>query len=421
MSIGGSSNLGTLLIRRLDTALSVQASQQSQIVNAARADAIAQLADAARISPVHDEGGRPLPETIERAQAQVERQARQATESGRLQQLQPGSRQARAASDTSTTPSAPTTLGHAARTILALLSLFPDHAPPMLGRQPLFRSSPGQANTSSAPTGTAGRAPGTTSVPGAAGIGTNPTGSASAANQAAPIAALAGASGPGALSAQFLHALSLALQQSGAFYESHLQELTSGRRTVAQLGQEPQARLSASAGQTALQQPVTAASNAAASAAQVSTPAAEATPSEGRSATAAAPQANASPSQALTGLHPDTQPIVRQQLEILAGQVFSWRGEAWPEAPMEWEVARRNEDGLPDEAGTHWATSLKLHLPTLGEVEARLSLHEKQVVMRLVAPQSAQVLAQNDQALRSGFLDAGLSLSQLNILTDTKT
>src|SRR5690554_3144854 len=119
MSIGGSSNLGTLLIRRLDTALSVQASQQSQIVNAARSDAIAQLADAARISPLHNEGGRPLPETIEKAQAQVQRQARQPTEGGRLQHLPPGTRHTRATVDTSTTPSAPTTLGRAARTILA--------------------------------------------------------------------------------------------------------------------------------------------------------------------------------------------------------------------------------------------------------------------------------------------------------------
>ena len=422
MSIGGSSNLGTLLIRRLDTALSVQASQQSQIVNAARADAIAQLADAARISPVHNEGGRPLPETIDKAQAQVERQARHASESGRLQQLQPGARQPRAVIDTSSTPSAPTKLGHAARMILGLLSLFPDQAPPVRGRSPLLQSGPGHANTSSAPAGASGSAPGATSAPGAR-TNTAPSAgtAASAASQSAPAATSIAAAAPNVLSAQIMHALSLALQQSGAFYESHLHDLTFGARTAAQLGQEPQGRLTAAAGQAASQQSPTSGSNTAASNAQLVSQAAEGHASEARTASSGAPQAGAPNSQALAGLHPETQPIVRQQLEILAGQVFSWRGDAWPDASMEWEIARRNEDGLPDEAGNHWSTSLKLRLPTLGEVEARLSLHDKQVVMRVVAPQSAETLVRNDQTLRSGFHDAGLTLSQLTILEGTQT
>ncbi|WP_397475573.1 flagellar hook-length control protein FliK [Pusillimonas sp.] len=419
MSIGGSSNLGTLLIRRLDTALSVQASQQSQIVNAARSDAVAQLADAARISPVHNEGGRPLPETIEKAQAQVGRQARQPAESGRLQHLPPGSRHTRAVIDTSSTPSAPTTLGRAARTILALLSLFPDQAPPVRGRNPLLQSGPGHANASPASAGTSTRAPGGASAPSAQGSATTAAGSTSAASQGVPVAASAGATG--GLSAQIMQALSMALQQSGAFYESHLHDLALGKRSAAQLNQEPQARPSAPAGQTATHQAAATAPNAAATTTQTPNQATEGTSSEGRSPTTAAAQASASSSQSLTGLHPDTQPIVRQQLEILAGQVFNWRGDAWPDASMEWEIARQNEDGLPDEAGTHWATSLRLQLPSLGEVEARLSLHDKQVVMRLVAPQSAQTLVQNDQALRAGFHDAGLTLSQLTILEEKKT
>lgn len=411
MSVGGSNNLGTLLIRRLDTALSVQASQQSQIVNAAKADAISQLADAARLSPVHNEGGRPLPETIEKAQAQVERQARQATESGRLQQSQPGLRMARPTVDTATTPSAPTRLGHAARTILALLSLFPDQAPPLRGRQPLIPSAPLGAS----PAGSAGTA-GATAGGAQAGAQAGATpGTPTPAGSAAAAASLAGAGATGGQPAQILHALSLALQQSGAFYESHLQDLASGGRSMAQLKQEPQGRvnLNASSGQTSTPAQ-TAADGAARPAALVAESAGAG--ADGRSQAATTTQSSAATSQALTGMHPDTQPIVRQQLEILAGQVFTWRGEAWPDTPMEWEIARQDEEGLPDEAGTHWATSLRLNLPTLGQVEARLSLHGKQVVMRLVAPQSASTLVENDLALRAGFQDAGLTLSQLTIL-----
>lgn len=411
MSIGGSNNLGTLLIRRLDTALSVQASQQSQIVNAAKADAIAQLADAARLSPVHNEGGRPLPETIEKAQAQVERQARQTTESGRLQQSQPGLRMARPTVDTATTPSAPTRLGHAARTILALLSLFPDQAPPLRGRQPLIPSAPsGAAPAGSA--GTAGVAAGGAQAGAQAGA-TTAAGTPTPAGPAAAAASLMGAAATGSQPAQILHALSLALQQSGAFYESHLQDMASGGRSMAQLKQEPQGRvnLNASSSPTSTSAQTAAPEGAARPAAAVAEGAAD-----GRSQAATTAQSSAAASQTLTGMHPDTQPIVRQQLEILAGQVFTWRGEAWPDTSMEWEIARQDEDGLPDEAGAHWATSLRLNLPTLGQVEARLSLHGKQVVMRLVAPQSAPTLVENDLALRAGFQDAGLTLSQLTIL-----
>src|SRR5690606_40599029 len=84
MSVGGPSNLGTLLIRRLDTALSIAASQQSQIVNAGRADAISQLADASRVNPLHNQGGRPLPESIDKALSQTEQAGRRAVDNSRL-------------------------------------------------------------------------------------------------------------------------------------------------------------------------------------------------------------------------------------------------------------------------------------------------------------------------------------------------
>lgn len=409
MSIGGNSNLGTLLIRRLDTALSIQASQQSQLVSSARADAIAQLADAARINPVHNQTDRPLPETIEKAQAQVERQARRTAEGGRTEQAPAHLRMTRPAIDTSMTPSAPTSLGSGARTILALLSLFPDTPPPLQGRRPLLPASPAPASTPGAG-GTSGLPPGT-----GAGTSAPAAGPPAAGTPAAGTPAVQAATSTpvrNGLPVQLVRALAQALQQSGAFYESHLHDLVQGNRNLDQLRQEPQGRLAAT-GQPG--SPSTGAGASSSSSPALSQP--------GQNLAAdirnpSAPSAAATTPGSTTGVHPDTQPVVRQQLEILATQTMTWRGEVWPETPMEWEVARQNEDGRPDEAGTHWSTRLRLTFPELGQIEARISLHDKQVVMRMVAPNSASTLAQHDQALRAGFAEAGLTLSQLSILKE---
>jgi len=410
MSVGGPSNLGTLLIRRLDTALSVAASQQSQIVNAGRSDAISQLADASRVNPLHNEGGRPLAETIDKALSQTEQPGRRAVDDARLHTRPAAPRAERPSTETSSTPSAPTTLGHAAKAILALLSRFPEQAPPVNGRAPLVQP------------GTAGAA---ASAPSAA-QAASPAGSAAPAGSAHA----AGSPAPGDVhTALIARALALAVRQSGLFYESHLRDLAFGGRTAAQLKLEPQGQLggpaasaNASAGSAphAPGTPGGAQPGVPQSAAQTGAQGSEgAVEMRGASATAGQPGPGHAPS--LAGLHPDTHLVVRQQLEVLAGQTFGWRGEAWPDAPLDWEISRRDEQGAPDEAGTHWATRLRLVLPALGEVEARLTLHDKQVVMRLVAPQSAQTLKRHDQALRTDFQEAGLTLSQLSIKTEEET
>lgn len=74
-------------------------------------------------------------------------------------------------------------------------------------------------------------------------------------------------------------------------------------------------------------------------------------------------------------IHPGTEGLVRQQLELLATQQFRWSGEAWPDVPMEWEVSRRQGDGGAPEAEQPWSTRLVIDLPRLGRVEARLTLN----------------------------------------------
>jgi hypothetical protein len=120
-------------------------------------------------------------------------------------------------------------------------------------------------------------------------------------------------------------------------------------------------------------------------------------------------------------MDPQTHLLVRQQLEVLANQTFAWRGEAWPDAPMEWEISRRDaqEDGESPRT-EHWATRINIHLPALGQVRAQLTLAGQQLVMHLVAPDSAELLGQHTESLRGRYSAQGLQLSQLSIASEEK-
>lgn len=84
---------------------------------------------------------------------------------------------------------------------------------------------------------------------------------------------------------------------------------------------------------------------------------------------------------------PQLQHLVQQQLEALATQHFSWQGQAWLGQEMRWEIdedaARQRLEG-DDETAT-WATRLRLHLPNLGEVDARIRLQGSQLALSVCA------------------------------------
>src|SRR5690606_14672273 len=90
------------------------------------------------------------------------------------------------------------------------------------------------------------------------------------------------------------------------------------------------------------------------------------------------------------------------------------------EAPMEWEVSEDRNPQAAD-AAPSWATRLKLQLPSLGEVEARISLAGDQLVLRLVSPDSASVLQEHAPALREKLLASGLTLTDLSVLAQAST
>lgn len=411
MSIGGPSPLGTLLVQRLDAVLGVTLSQQANLVTGARPDAVAQAASAERVEGARHETLRHPQDAVDRTTAQTEQNARNTVDKARLEARSAALLLARDAPNTTSTPSAPTTLGHAAKTILALLAGYPELSASVQGRQPLL--SPNTLPEASARANTTATARGGATATPVTATATTTTATSATLQNSTP--------SPTQLAA----ALSQAVQGSGMFYEAHLAGLAFGKLSVAQLMQEPQAQIGRPAG--------TPSPNPAAPAASAGTPtaahagdAANTAPATARSAEssstaplpAASPAGNAAQAQPahIPGLDPQAHTLVRQQLEVLANQSFNWHGEAWPGAEMDWEISRREpQDESGADAAGHWATRLTLNLPGLGQVQARLNLAGKQLVMHLVSPQSAELLAAHAEALRSRYAAQGLQLSQLSI------
>ncbi|WP_262341335.1 flagellar hook-length control protein FliK, partial [Bordetella pertussis] len=97
------------------------------------------------------------------------------------------------------------------------------------------------------------------------------------------------------------------------------------------------------------------------------------------------------PGAPVPGIHQDATLLVRQQL------------------------AREHGDEAAGQPGTHWATRLKLNLPRLGTVEARLNLAANQLVLHVVAPDSAAEIGAAADALRQQLSAAGLTLTNLSV------
>lgn len=228
------------------------------------------------------------------------------------------------------------------------------------------------------------------------------------------------------------------VENSGLFYESHLQQLAAGTRTLAQLSQEPQARLAAVVGQSALPENVLSnisvavqrmAPEIASEIAPESMPefAAEGVAvqvqdldgKENTFKTLGASVMDATRANALipAGVHADAVALVRQQLELLAQPVFRWVGEAWPGTPMDWEI-HQEQDERAAVAGSEalpqpsWSTRLAVSLPQLKDVEVRLSLVGNTLQLQLGARENATqaLLGNGRHELPTRFAALGLQL-----------
>ncbi|WP_374244310.1 flagellar hook-length control protein FliK [Zoogloea sp.] len=172
------------------------------------------------------------------------------------------------------------------------------------------------------------------------------------------------ASGAGA--AQLAARLGSAVGQSGLFYESHQARWIAGQLDTASLRQEPQGRLKPAGPADA---PATA------------------PPPETAEPAASAPAARPTAADTPSPIPERLVPLVHQQLDAIATQHMVWQGQVWPGQMMEWEIEDPEQDraGADDAAEPYWNTTLRLSLPSLGGVEARLHLTPAGVAVRLIA------------------------------------
>jgi len=205
-----------------------------------------------------------------------------------------------------------------------------------------------------------------------------------------------------------------AFSLSGVFYEFHQSQWVMGSRSIAQLEQEPQGRL---APLTPQPSPVQASQHAATADAPIIEAAVElADLLPAPLAATAASDHEVTPAR--LPAHPDTFPLIRQQLAALETGHVAWRGEIWPGQQMDWDIGEAPDEEHPEVARV-WRTSLRLQLPVLGEVEARIDLGAQGTRVRILgdSDEHCALLRANAASLAEAFVAAGLPVAGMEVAT----
>lgn len=117
------------------------------------------------------------------------------------------------------------------------------------------------------------------------------------------------------------------------------------------------------------------------------------------------------------------RPIVRQQLDLLAGQPLQWQGMAWPDAPMHWSITppQRQQDDEDTQSSSHerdagaWSTTLKLTLTGMGEIEALITLGRTDVLVKFFVGERGAAIEQHIHQFRAKLIGAGLDAESITV------
>jgi hypothetical protein len=193
-----------------------------------------------------------------------------------------------------------------------------------------------------------------------------------------------------------------ALSMSGVFYESHLVQWFLGERQLKDILKEPQAKLAPPSKTPPDAQPP-----------------GDKVPLDGHNNTlgkaldliSAEPANSASRQEPAEPVDPRAIPIIQDQLHTLQSGSLAWLGQAWPGQLMDWTVSEQESES-GEKAGKNWHTTLKLHLPNLGEVHASLQLNNEGVHMLIKAERNSTVtvLLEEQQELEQAMSAAGVNL-----------
>lgn len=216
---------------------------------------------------------------------------------------------------------------------------------------------------------------------------------------------------------QLASQLGTAVTESGLFYEAHQARWLSGQLDTTALRKEPQGSLTAQ-----FQAPVTGTTSPGQSLAgglppdlagstmeTVLSSARETTGSQTSASSAIGKPDNVAP------IPEKLLSIVHQQLDTLATHQAVWQGQIWPGQMMEWEIEdpaadereAREGDGEPE---PYWNSTLRLTLPSLGGIEARLHLTPAGIAVRLLTDDNT-----TREALQSGESRLADALAAANV------
>jgi hypothetical protein len=167
--------------------------------------------------------------------------------------------------------------------------------------------------------------------------------------------------------AQLANQLQQAVAKSGLFYESHLAQWAEGKRPLAELMAEPQARQAPGTGPT----------------------------------------------------EPAAAQLINQQLATHESGQLVWQGQFGPNQPLRWDIRREQEDASRperDPEGAAWHSGLRLRFALLGEVEASVSLRGSRLHIELLAgADAAGLLRTAAPRLQEALAAAGNELAALRI------
>jgi hypothetical protein len=207
--------------------------------------------------------------------------------------------------------------------------------------------------------------------------------------------------------------LQQAVEQSGLFYESHLQQWQDGRRSLDTLGKEPQAALSPGP-----QGPET--DDAQLRAAHLQAGDAPDTPEQ---------SATKGLDAALRAIPDDLRPLVHDQISLLESGRLIMQG-AWGEQPFQLEVEPDQSHAQDTELPKAWRVRLTVNTPHLGQTQLDVALlgNATQVVVRPdtktlrgQALLDAQTLLQSATMELQQALDArGVAMSELTVTTSNR-
>jgi hypothetical protein len=216
---------------------------------------------------------------------------------------------------------------------------------------------------------------------------------------------------PPASGAELAAPLRQALETSGLFYESHQAEWVGGRRELEALRQEPQARIAKEEQAKPGPERVDAGRVAARKGDE---------PVEASRPSTASPvgrSENVASAPSATPLPPAVAGIVDRQLDAIANQQIVWQGQVWPGQTMDWRVEEREAHPDAEEAGARWRTDLKLQLPMLGTMTARLDLNGDRLTIAIEAsgPASVARVQAGENDLRGTLEARGLTLDAFRV------